>query len=112
MSLAAPALPAVVEPRTWEILLTGAGEPKAAFLRGHLDITALARSAEGEIIKAFASFSRHLASDVMEILDEAGGAGIRHDWLRMTGEGVDVEFFEFCQSAAADAFPVTAVRFQ
>lgn len=99
-------------PAEWDILVSNDGEPLAAFLRGHRDLSAIAPKAETEIVASFASYSARLASDVIEILDEAGGAGIRHDWLRMTAEAVDAEFFEFCEQTANGAFPVTAVRFQ
>ena len=96
----------------WTVLITEEGEPHAAFLRGHQALAALAETAEGEVIAAFASYSADLAADVMEILDAAGGAVIRHDWMRMTAANDDAEFFEFCQQTANGAFPVTAVRFQ
>lgn len=114
MSLAAHriAQPIAMPPAEWDVLISNDGEPIAAFLRGHRDISVIAPKAEAEIVASFASYSAQLASDVIEILDEAGGAGIRHDWLRMTAEDIEAEFFEFCQQSASGAFPVTAVRFQ
>lgn len=104
--------PGLGQPTVWTVLLTDEGEMQAAFTRGHRDIATIRITAEEEIITAAADYSPQLASDVIEILDAAGGAVIRHDWMRMTGGDDSADFFEFCQSSADGAFPVTAVRFQ
>ncbi|HEV7251467.1 MAG TPA: hypothetical protein VGN93_31200 [Shinella sp.] len=96
----------------WTVMITDQGEPQSAFLRGHQNLSGLVDEAEAEIIAAFASFSTQLASVVMETIDQAGGAAVRHDWMRMTSGDVTGDFFEFCQQTATGAFPVTAVRFR
>lgn len=104
--------PGLGQPVEWTILITEDGEPQAAFARGHRDIATLRHTAEDAIIEAFAAYSPQLAGDVIEIIEAAGGAVIRHDWMRMAGADDATTFFEFCQPTADGAFPVTAVRFQ
>lgn len=102
--------PAETEAPQWTALVTDDG-PFAAFVRGHMDLFALATDAYDAIISAFDHLSPEYGKDISEILEAAGGAVLRHEWMRHTGSWGEIDYFEFCSPAAKDALPVTAARF-
>lgn len=95
----------------WTALITEDFEPHSAFVRGHLDIDELEIDADEAIAEAFGNLLPDGATELREILDEAGGARLDHHWMRVTDRDGDIAFFEFCSPSADDAFPVTAARF-
>ncbi len=103
--------PAEASAPRWTALVTDDG-PFAAFVRGHQDLFLLAADAYEAIIDAFDDLSPDYGRDIAEILEAAGGAVLRHDWMRHTESDGEIDYFEFCSPAAKDAFPVTAARFQ
>lgn len=89
--------------RDWTYLCTEDGEPWAAFVEGHMDLSTFGVLDEQRIIELYGKF--HLSDDVAEIVSEFGPA-FKHFWVRREGE-----LHCFAEEGEPESRPVTGLRF-